>query len=207
MVHCTVTVKRILFVSAEWFTTLVRWHLEYASSAWDPYRQKDINTLEQVQRRAARFVTNCRSRETGCVSKALQHLQWQTLQSRREAARLALFYKGKHNLAAIYTPIYYQQQINTNTRQYHPSKYIQPSARTDAYKYSYFPRTITDWNSLPSEILNSESLDSFKTAINVYVMEKHSNWEIHDFSYRSIRAEPHIKLDSMMVLLSLTILY
>ena len=130
---------------------------------------EDIDMLEQVQRRAARFVTKCHSREPGCVTKALQDLQWEPLKERREAARVFLFYKGKQNLAAIDVPPYFRQQINTNTRLYHPSKYIQPSTRTDAYKFSYFPRTIAKWNSLPGDILDCDSLSSFKSSYYAYV--------------------------------------
>ena len=38
------------------YLSLVRPHLEYAAAAWDPYIAKDIQQLERVQRRAARFV-------------------------------------------------------------------------------------------------------------------------------------------------------
>ena len=38
------------------YTAIVRPKLEYASSAWDPYHQKDIDSLERVQRKAARFL-------------------------------------------------------------------------------------------------------------------------------------------------------
>jgi len=37
------------------YLSLVRPLLEYAAAAWDPYRLRDINCLEMVQRRAARF--------------------------------------------------------------------------------------------------------------------------------------------------------
>ena len=37
------------------FKTLVRPTLEYGSAAWDPYYEKDIQKLEGVQRKAARF--------------------------------------------------------------------------------------------------------------------------------------------------------
>jgi hypothetical protein len=36
----------------------VRPSVEYASAVWDPYTRNQINQLEQVQRRAARFVNN-----------------------------------------------------------------------------------------------------------------------------------------------------
>ena len=34
---------------------MVRPTLEYAASAWDPYRAEDINSLDKVQRRGARY--------------------------------------------------------------------------------------------------------------------------------------------------------
>jgi hypothetical protein len=39
------------------YTTFVRPQLEYASSVWAPHTQSNINKLESVQRRAARFAT------------------------------------------------------------------------------------------------------------------------------------------------------
>ena len=38
------------------YTSLVRPVLEYASSIWDPYLNKNILAIEMVQKRAARWV-------------------------------------------------------------------------------------------------------------------------------------------------------
>ncbi len=37
------------------YNTYIRIHIEFASSLWNPYLQKDINVLEKVQRRATRI--------------------------------------------------------------------------------------------------------------------------------------------------------
>ena len=51
------------------FTTMVRPTLEYASTCWDPHSKDLIEDIEQVQKRAARFVyNNYRSKEPGCVT-------------------------------------------------------------------------------------------------------------------------------------------
>ena len=39
------------------YTSMCRSVLEYASSIWDPYLQRDIDSLERIQRKAARFTT------------------------------------------------------------------------------------------------------------------------------------------------------
>ena len=67
--HCSRQVK------AATYTSVVRPVLEYAAPMWDPYRQADIKALEQVQRRAARYVYNdYTSRTSGCVTEMVNEL-------------------------------------------------------------------------------------------------------------------------------------
>ena len=39
-------------------------------------------------------------------------------------------------------------------------------ANNNVYKYSFFPRTILDWNNLQPNILDIASIESFKAAIS-----------------------------------------
>ena len=55
-------------VKQQAYTTLVRPTLEYAAIVWDPHHQKDINSLEKVQRKAIRFITGNYRRRTSVTA-------------------------------------------------------------------------------------------------------------------------------------------
>ena len=66
--------------------------MDYSCVVWDPYLRKDIDKLENIQRRAARFVKNDYRRDSS-VTAMLQDLKWQPLADRRRDQRLILLYK------------------------------------------------------------------------------------------------------------------
>ena len=64
------------------------------------YSANDIKTIEKVQRRAARWVTN-RHHQTSCVNSIIDSLAWPTLQQRQKKAQLEMFYNFHHRLVTI----------------------------------------------------------------------------------------------------------
>ena len=74
------------------YKAFVRPILEYSATVWDPHTANDIKTIETVQRRAARWVTN-RHHQTSCVNSIIDSLAWPTLQQRRKTARLEMFFQ------------------------------------------------------------------------------------------------------------------
>ena len=90
---CSQEAKNLAYLS------LVRPHLEYAAAAWDPYTAKDIQQLERVQRRAARFVKKRLSSTS--VTGLLDELGWLPLFERHKHSHLTVFYKVLNNLSAI----------------------------------------------------------------------------------------------------------
>ena len=85
---------------------LVQPILEYGNSVWDPHCNGLNGELENVQKRAARFVTRNSCRETGGMTGILEELKWETLlglQKRRKDNRLILLYKGLKGKAKIPT--------------------------------------------------------------------------------------------------------
>ena len=72
-----------------------------SNTVWDPHTRTQINQIEKVQRRAARYVTN-RYHNTSSVTDMLQNLNWPSLEMRRTRVRLIMFYKIIHHVVAIH---------------------------------------------------------------------------------------------------------
>ena len=81
-------------------TLLVRSIYEYSSTVWDPFYQKDIDRLERVQQRAARFVLND-YKPLSSVTSMVSKLGWKPLTVRRREHPLSLLYKIINGLVAI----------------------------------------------------------------------------------------------------------
>jgi len=66
------------------FKAVQRPNLDYATAVWDPYRQEQIDSIEAVQRRAARFIKRDYKR-TSSITEMLQSLDLELLEDRRKA--------------------------------------------------------------------------------------------------------------------------
>ena len=82
------------------YNSLVRPQVEYASVVWSPYTKDNINKIEKVQRRAARWVSNDYFSYSS-VTGMLSNLGWRSLENRRTDMGLAMFYKIVYGLVAI----------------------------------------------------------------------------------------------------------
>jgi len=102
-------------VKASAYLTIVRPIMEYTSSVWDPHQQCNIQAIEKIQRRAARWVMSDYGRHSS-VSGMLQFLNWPTLESRRRISRLKAIYKKLTSyLVYLYHPTFYQHNIQPDT--------------------------------------------------------------------------------------------
>ena len=135
---------------------LVRPVLEYGSSVWDPHTHGLQEELEKVQNRAARFVTGNYVFETGSMTVILSQLKWESLKKRRKDSRLILLYKGLKGKARIPTDDLIPK--NRRCRNQHSLAFQIPSASKEAYKSSFFPQTIRDWNDLPDSLISSAEM-------------------------------------------------
>ncbi|WAR21546.1 LOW QUALITY PROTEIN: hypothetical protein MAR_015520, partial [Mya arenaria] len=114
------------------YKSIVRPSLEYCSSVWDPFQMTDIQKLEQVQRRAARFVTNNYAKAPGTVTNIMNQLNWESLERRRQTSRLSLFYKSHYGLVDI-TASQYMTPYQRNSGHFHHLAYQIPHSNTHSF--------------------------------------------------------------------------
>ena len=140
------------------YNMIVRPHLEYSSTCWNPYTKRNIDKLEAVQHRAARFVLNFYDyHPTADLSVKIQKtLQWDSLQHRRAVADLCMFYKLRNNLANIASPPILVSSVKHNCH-----NHIQ-SLHYDAFRYKFFARGVRLWNIIPYHLTTKPSLESFR---------------------------------------------
>ena len=89
-------------------------------------------------------------RNTSSVSYMIYYLQWEALESRRTKIQLTLFFKVIHNLIDISADRLYLIPSTTRTRSIQSKKYRHFFPSSDSFKFSFFPRTVPLWNSLPA---------------------------------------------------------
>jgi hypothetical protein len=144
----------------------VRSVLEYAAPIWDPNLAKDTQKLESIQRRAARFIKGDYHTSTS-VTQMLHELGLKNLQDRRRDLRLALLFKLVHGQVEVRTGDIGLVEADGRTRANHKYKFRAIGAHTSAFKYSFAVRTVADWNRLPANIVEQDSVDAFKAGLGL----------------------------------------
>ena len=149
----------------------VRPHLDYGDVIYHiPHRSLEhgdsvvltnqMEKLESVQYSAALAVTGTwkgTSRE-----KLYNELGWESLNLRRWSRRLNLFYKIVNNSTRDYTrhpvPQIYKSNYDLRTN----ATIGQIQTRTEAFKSSFYPNCLSEWERLDPEIRLSSSVNIFK---------------------------------------------
>ena len=145
-------------VKEKCYKAFVRPILEYGCCVWDPHHNNQIEQLEKIQKRAARFITQNYEFKSGNTRKNMENLGWVPLQERRARNKLNILFKAKHSLIDI--PIDSLKSSNRKTRG-NSCNFFVPSSSVDSHLYSFYPSTIRLWNSLPENIKSADSLSAF----------------------------------------------
>ena len=144
------------------YKALIRPHLEYATVVWNPCLKKDVFLIESVQRRATRLVSEIRHLS---YEERLRKLGLPTLNYRRCRNDMIQVYKVLNQIDSIPANKFFTLSEESRTRG-HKYKLVKGHNRT-RHKASIFPqRVVNPWNKLPSSCVESDSINSFKSALS-----------------------------------------
>ena len=148
------------------YKALVRCHFDYASTIWNPFKKKHIDAIESVQRRATKQLPNMNNLS---YQDRLKSLKLPTLAYRRLRGDVIEIYKIVH---AIYDKDVCDGILNFRRPHQRPGirghEFIltQESIKKPLRKNFLAKRVITIWNSIPYNVVNAQSLNVFKNALD-----------------------------------------
>ena len=143
------------------YKTLVRPHLEYSMAAWSPHYQKDKCLLERVQHRFTRLFMNLRS--SPYETRLLRLGLW-SLEERRNRGDLIEVFKMIKGFTDIPWQTFFFRSESHSTRG-HTSKLAKRTCNQDCRLHFFSHRVLNRWNSLTQELVDSESVNSFKSGL------------------------------------------
>lgn len=158
------------------YTSLVRSRLEYGQSVWSPHLKTEIRRIEAVQRNATRQLNGFKQLT---YKERLEKLGLPTLVYRRKRGDMIEVFKLTHGLyddnVRLHLP------LAQDCRRGHRYKlFKRRTLRLDIRKYCFPNRVVDIWNSLSHNVVEADSLNSFKGRLDKFWK---NNPEKFDFEY------------------------
>ena len=150
------------------YKCLVRSHLEYAGSVWNPYRKGLISDIEAIQKRATKLIRACKGMS---YKDRLVWLQLPTLKYRRFRGDLLEVYKILNNLYDVKTIPSLEINVDTRTRG-NSFKLKVERCKYDVRKFSFCNRVVRAWNYLPDSVVTSNSINVFKNQLDKFFIKE-----------------------------------
>ena len=135
--------------------------LNYASPVWSPSTVYEINLIERVQRSYTKKIPVCLKMS---YPERLKYLNIPSLELRRLRNDLIFCYKILNNFVSG-PPEKYGLSVSTRSSRGHHFKLLKQQSNYDIRKFFFSNRVCNPWNSLPENVVNSNSVLSFKNEL------------------------------------------
>ena len=146
------------------FKLYIRPIMEFSSCVWNTGFHQDVTKLEAVQRRWTKSVAGFANLS---YSERLNRLNLYSVKGRLLRIDLIKVWKIFNNLSPIKPEdLFILSNLNTCG---HSFKIFVPYSNCESRKRFFFVRTIPLWNSLPTDLVSSTSLSTFKQGLHVFL--------------------------------------
>jgi len=177
------------------YKSMIRSHLEYVVSVWNPHHQSLIEKLENLQKRATKLVLTV---EKLCHEERLRKLKLPTVKYRRITGDMIELYKifaGKYDseITEWITGKCTERQYDTRNHRY---ALQQSHIHYDIRKVNFCNKIIPLRNSLPDNIVSSPILNTFKARLDKFWENQHIryNWKA-DILFTGSRSKVELAVD------------
>ena len=133
--------------------------------SWRPYRKKDIDMLERVQRRATKMVPKLRNIS---YEIRLKECGLTTLETRRLRGDQIEVFKILNGYENIDRNMFFTVKEERRTRG-HGVTLAKKQCRLDIRKFSFSQRTVNEWNRLSADCVDASSGNIFLNKIDIYL--------------------------------------
>ena len=153
------------------YNTYIRPKVEFNTPIWSPHLQQDIDKIENIQRRFTKFAFNKCNIPYTSYEDRLRQIGYLSLRQRRKYFDLILMYKMINNISDLNFNDYFTLKSSSYCLRSHPLQ-IKPikDFKCPQWTNSFFGRIPSLWNVLPSLLVNSSSLNSFKINLKDHIL-------------------------------------
>ena len=149
------------------FRSLVLSILEYNCPLWSPHRIQEIAKIESVQRR---FTSKFAGFKHLDYWERLKCLNLMSLQRRRERYIIIYSWKILHKKVPNDVGLMWRDNIRKGNVAVVPKSPCSVAKINTSYDYFFKVRATQLWNCLPKTINNQSSLESFKSKLDIFLM-------------------------------------
>lgn len=149
------------------YTSLVRPHLEYGNVIWGPFYSEDRKSVERIQRRATKLVSELSNLSYG---QRLRQLNLPSMHHRRRRGDMIMTYKimtGKVNMTP--TEIF---RLSNNSYRSHQYKLAKKKCTKSTSLNAFSNRVVSDWNALPRDVVSAKTTNEFKNKLDDHWKEE-----------------------------------
>ena len=158
------------------YKALIRPHIEYGNVIWYPLLKRQSSSVEKVQRRATLILPECRNMT---YNERLSYLGLPSLKARRVRGDLIQTYKIFHQVDDIAFNSLFHLTKSDITRG-NAGKLFVNFSKTNLRKNSFANRVIGMWNSLPTNVKLSNTINNFKSLLDADANFKNIVYDFDD---------------------------